>query len=674
MLLTSTSFDTYNALQHKAPIWTLEIDGLSAKFSSGEFPGSAAYLKGIISIECTPFKIDRLHAKTTFQSYVVTLQENSNNFILGLLNTYTMAGREATIKLGYAQMIPGNFISLPAGRIIKVEPDSYGTEYKIYIQNDFALLEGPILRNFGRCVLDADMTDVETTSCTVDDSSSFCDPTAPPWGDEATALFRVDNEYISFATKDATTFSTLGRGVFGSEQVSHEAGAAIFEVMFIYDYGFFTYLMQILTTTAAGTNGDWDLGIDGFGCGLPIGKIDFNQMQNEIFTYGKWGDVSTSGIQSYRITHDASDNVDNALQYIEKEILPQWPAYFYLTEAGQLGLKVWDIIPPPNTGIGSMGISNILEGHILSHPKITEDNKNIINVVTLNRGVTLPSKQYTEIKEYTCDESSTDYGSMKAKTIKIFSETVPTQFYADRMLERIFGRSAIPTTKIDLAVMLLHQVLQSGDVVKLTDSKLPLFRTGTKGWSEESCEVISSSVTYKEGEIPVKLSLESMNASNASDIQDLSYIPESEIDDSDITFNADTAVDNLQAADAYYNPPGATYPVGHAGFIFEITPSGLGADTNAYIRLSLKAQDVANVSNEKEDNYKRIYYDDSSTEPKIVVLYLLNINGAGAAVYPARFRADWFYTKVAAAAPSSLKLVGFIFWNFKSTITENQIK
>ncbi len=85
----------------------------------------------------------------------------------------------------------------------------------------------------GETALSAPLTDVETTTMNVDDSTNFLEKITGPNGlidDTFNTYVRIDDEVIEYETKGAGVFTTLTRGAFGTTAASHSVDASIASV------------------------------------------------------------------------------------------------------------------------------------------------------------------------------------------------------------------------------------------------------------------------------------------------------------------------------------------------------------------------------------------------------------------------------------------------------------
>jgi len=487
-----------------------------------------------------------------------------------------------------------------------------------------------------------------------DDISGFSAAGAAPW--DADTYIKIDNEVIKYTAK--TTYFTCVRGQLGTEIAHHDIGAEIREVIVVEqsDHGM-EFLLNLLTTTAAGTNGDYDLGLENWGLGIDIDFIDILNFKNEMGDKGKWGDDG-AGNNDFKMAYTPKAEVEKGLEWIEKNILSLIPAFFVLTETGKLGIKFWDI------SANKIGGETLTEDDILESPVAEILTSNIISHVELKGAYNAASGTWLDYVVYTCDECVAIWGEKKWLKLKSLWHDSPLfgdSFRLDRMIERIFGRFGNSTLRVHVSSYLKRQLLQVGDMLNVSHAKLPVFRDGSIGWTKESGEITSINMAYLAGRIATEMSIDNYYGVNEADIQDIHVFEQADLDRATLTEDANHAQGTLQAADAYIDQ--ATYKATNVMVEIEITqPGEAGGDTEEYITLYIKVQNPVNTDIKEIE--KRFYYNETSDEKVTRQFYALGMTSTTFA----RIRVDWT-AHSDTFPPTDVTVKKVVLWDFKGTIS-----
>ena len=671
MLVTTSNFDTGNASTTKEPVWVVQFSGIATYFTSGTFSGiTSSYKKYLRDFILEPGRIDLWGCHTEFYSFDFEIVDDSSNTVLGLLNTNNMSGKAVTAKIGYQSLAITDFVSLPNCVIEKINiEENYGV-YHFYCVHKYNFIKRPIFRGIGITELTEEIDRTEK-DWDVTSTASFTPVAGANWG----IYVRCGNEICGPVTaytggNQINLSADLNVRIIGAgERTTHEEDETIYEVMDLTIGSVADTILQILTTTSAGTNGDYDLGIAGWGMGLDVGEIDVNQIVNELGDYGKWADGGDFAQRSMFV--DTGILIDDGLEWIENNILKWIPAYFCITENGKLGVRVWDVrgntegaITVVENEINGWPEIESLEGDVLTHLEYRTPNY----VMRLGR-------QGNSITEYQCDESNTAYTERKRHLLDLDCDgSSLTQFQIDRILERFFGYWGNPVAKINMGTFLKHQILLPGDIVNITHSDMPLIRTGSKGWTTEACMVVGGRIHYSAGKITPVYELHNIFMTEGSDVQDVHVWSESGIDDTSLSKEADHAQNNLTANDAYLAQ--STYDATNVMVEIEVTPPGNGAgQDDRYITLYIQVQNVVDTNIKEEE--KRFYYDETSSTAVKREFYVLNPTDDAA--FPmtantyAQVRVHWTATS-GGTDPTSVKLTKVKFWDFKATISSTTIE
>jgi len=654
MLRTSTNFDTYNQAANKKPVWVIEIDGIATKFASGTFGDiDANYKKLLKKMVVNNGQLDRLKHHITFPNINFTILEQDET-LLDLMNANAFIGKKITAKIGFQELNIADFADLVPCYIKEVRFIDDYQYLEINAQHRLAGLKHPIFGGMATATLGADLTYAGTT-VTVDATASFTAAGSATWNETGITFISIDDELMEYTAKPSGTTFTVTRGSYGKQQ-KHNQGATVYETVYFHHYA--KTLMRLLTTTSAGTNGSYDLGIADYGLGIDVSEVDTNQILNEVGPYGKLEGATNRG--GYV---NPDETIENGLDWIEKNILNVMHGYFIITPENKLGVKLGDMVGDnyPDYALTADDINELPVYEQQFDKNIT--HARIMNVI-YGTGQEVYKYEY-QAASYSVYGKSRNMMMIKLPNLFTF---FPWDDIDDTgcLLERFFGMYGDPMALITLQTKLEHQVLRPGDQLKLTHAKIPDIQAGSLGITNKGMEVTESIITYQDGKISPKVVCEWPNSvDNGSMALTMAIWNEADIDDTTLTRDADKAEDNLQAADAYLdigNSP--LYYIGWLVVEFTITPPGddeAGSD-GRYITIYLQGQQLTDTNDWEIE--RRVYYDERSSDEFTaeVGYYMKGSN------YVAELRAHW--TATSGGTDPTVKMTKVKMLRFNSSITE----
>jgi len=724
MYSPSANFLIYNALLQRKPVVVVQFAGIATYFCNGLFSGiTSAYKKFLRAVKITPAAVDPVKFQTEASSVEFEIHDDSSGTVLALWAANNMLAKQVTVKLGFQQLAISDFLTLETQYV----DDFEYRPHKIWKVNTKGKLVFELVTNIflkygyashvGNCAASDDHIHVYDH-----EGRRFTTAATPPWGEGTQTYLQIgpsqlvdyDSIVESAEVVDGITTDIINSvATIGS---AHGHNEPVREVFKVFSHGVFTFLMNILTTTNAGTNGDWDCGADYWGMGISISLIDFNQIRNEISgATSKWGDTGndwhcywviypsefcevsgSGGGSSYRFSGGGTPmgygpaampeysmklQSVNGLDWIEKNILPLLPAHFITTKNGKIGIRVWDV------GASGDYDAEITEDDIISIEKMPMMDKEATlthigitskKIANDGNGITFSSEKYQ------CDAADTAYGEQRCGQVEYWpwgpGGLEPIQFYMNRMMERYFGKYGNPPVEIKMKVHHKHHLLLPGDRVAVTHSKFPKVSTGTYGWSKVVCEVLKVDADYGEDDL-VNLTLVNHNDVEFADNQDVHIWSETDLDTQvgagearKILLEDATNAAGLDANDSFLDQ--STYSATHVMVEFELTlPAAGGGVDDAYITVTIHVQDPEGT--DLKTQTKRIYYDETATGTQKTALYVLNLSDD--AGYPLtatnvkRVKCDWT-AHSGANAPSAVEMTQVKYWNFKATISSETIR
>lgn len=257
-------------------------------------------------------------------------------------------------------------------------------------------------------------------------------------------------------------------------------------------------LLACLTSTGAGTNGDYDYLAEVDGLGIDDDYIDVSGIEA---IRDDWF-PGASHYMKFTITKRLK-----ASEFFEKEIFKVLNLYPLIDGTGKFKIKRFT--PPLVT---SDSVQTFDEDNIVDLPAYDMNLPALINEVecfynhdgddfddelyyvdstsVTNRG---PGKKPVTIKSKGL-HSDLSPGSLDIDVVNIFA----------RRKGVVFGRYATPPIKLQLSTFFSQFISEAGDIVPITHSKLPDIESGTRGLDEARMEIIKKDVDFKAGKVKIE--------------------------------------------------------------------------------------------------------------------------------------------------------------------------
>ncbi len=318
------------------------------------------------------------------------------------------------------------------------------TIYTIELNTPESALNKPIYRFEGN--LTSSITDIQTT-IDVDTSSDFF---------PSSGRAKINDEFIIYSGKtfltNVTTLTGVTRGTLSSDADDHTVGSSVFVVEEVVDNPI-DILLQIITSTGSGTNGAFDVLLDGLG-------LDEDRVDITSFT-----DIRDTFFQSDEFTLYLYDIADG-LKYLEVELL-QANNLRLINSDGKVGISILDQ-SDPNVALDVVGKDTIINK---KKPTWKMTQKKIVNEVKLQYGFIEGTQQYSRTVEKDDQDSKDKYGVERGETIRIkgiFSDAIAT----DRA-NRYLARFSTPEVTIKTTEDLQEYNRRLGSKVNLRVDELP---------------------------------------------------------------------------------------------------------------------------------------------------------------------------------------------------------
>ena len=259
-------------------------------------------------------------------------------------------------------------------------------------------------------------------------------------------------------------------------------------------------ILSILTSTGAGTNGDYDWRAEGEGLGIDEDYVD------------------VAGLETIRDRHYPGDS--NYLKIkiadkikgkdlIENEILKVINAYPKIDAQGR-----YSIIPfkPP---VSSATFQSFDEDNIIGVPNYDTNFNAMRNEIEFFYDYD-PVDDEFDTQVYYADATSINARGEGPDQITIESKGLHTSLAPGSLSSRTadiiarrktvaFARWSVPPSKISFNCFFSQWLSEAGDIVPITHRLLPNLSTGTRGLTETNMEIVSTSVDWAKGKVTVNL-------------------------------------------------------------------------------------------------------------------------------------------------------------------------
>ncbi|MCP4568374.1 MAG: hypothetical protein GY841_12425 [FCB group bacterium] len=258
-------------------------------------------------------------------------------------------------------------------------------------------------------------------------------------------------------------------------------------------------LLAWMTSTGAGTNGDYDVYTAGNGLAIDDDEVDvagIETIRDDYFPVD-------SHYMSFSITAR-----ETASSFFSREIYKPLGLYPSVTGAGKIGLTVYR--PPlPTTGT----TVELTESNVIGVPTWDANLSALINEIEVQYDY--DGSDFLTI-DFNSDATSLAARGTANKQLVISSKG----FHADsspksqvdratgalaRKVKSIFARYATPPIKISVQAWFSRFLAEAGDVLPITHSKLPDIVAGTIGITARNMEVINRSIDWSNGKTKIDL-------------------------------------------------------------------------------------------------------------------------------------------------------------------------
>jgi hypothetical protein len=253
-------------------------------------------------------------------------------------------------------------------------------------------------------------------------------------------------------------------------------------------------ILKILTSTGAGTNGDYDVWAADMGVGLNDDLVDVSGLEaiRDLWFPGT----------SHNLYFSLTDHI-KAKQLIEAEILKVINCYPRIDGQGR-----YSIIPfKPTMAIYNVGSVQSFTTDNIIEWTVDLNFREMINEVEIKYNWN--GSEFLTI-EHWADGTSINLRSVGNAPMVIESKGMNIVYNprADIMAEnrktRILARYSTPPLKLNIKTFLEQWLTEAGDIVPITHAKIRDPIAGSVGVSNKSMEVVKRSIDWKRGTVALE--------------------------------------------------------------------------------------------------------------------------------------------------------------------------
>jgi hypothetical protein len=621
---TTSAFDAINTLESKGtPVWVVEFEGTQYNssdvfFCTGAFdsiPGT--YYKLLLNngtLSAPTFDIVSNTQQNGYYDFSIAI-DSDNRIILDVLSNYGMNNRNVVVKLGFSTLGIGDFTQVYTGKVRSYSVDSM----KAHFVADIGFIDPnlPIIKEeaFVNTQFASDHTNTDT-ALDCDDLTAF----------NSNILGSMDYEHQGYRPlvyvprrQEAMTYSLITTA--GTPDVINVIRDAINipaanapsittddEIRQIYQmtqYNIGELICRIMTSTAAGTNGDYDIGADipGFGLGISSSLVNHTQIINECYKLGHFNSFE-------KLIFHKEERFGEWMQRVLLRNIE--PAFFYIDESNKYALRLPDIVEDDaavtitREEMGQSFTYTALDQSVVTQKTVIFDHPEIFDKdfqVQLPFRSTTPWSNGVEAQEtihYTIGESVSELATKYDNVPDPGSvNESPTSFVYELpdKLRRSLSYSANGAVELTFDARIEHITYQVGDVIDITNDMIPNLDTAARGVTNLKGIIVAAKCGMNQKPVFTVLLLDAW-PSRHNIISDSNIIAEGNITRKAATYSTNTTT-TIEAADAYYDNS-TTQHDGNLMFAkVRITPPNTATDSLEHVRVEFKFVDALTSGTEQ---------------------------------------------------------------------------
>lgn len=484
MQIGSTTYSKLLAQNPLKPIYLVIINGIPTRYASGVVTNALGETKPYLRV---PAGAGQQITPNLGQSSISSINFSvldKDGEITRLVFLYQMANRQVTLKMGFQGLDEIAYSTIFVGKILTYTLDQNNTFWKFQTTD---LQRDTKQQIFSAATkLTAPITAVAVT-INVSDTSAFAAATAGQF------YVKVNDEAISYTGKTATSFTGCIRGQLGTVSSPAVINDEVNNLIVLLGNPL-TIALQILTSTGLGTNGPYDILPASSGLAIPQVNVNVAQFESERV---RW-------MNAINFRFEEEQPVAGKT-FLQEQIYAFCPAYPVVDNLGRLSVKV--AAPPLPTTLQAQTplnesnvigrpsfVGNVLDNYFFNELDISYDYSFVTGLFsTRSIYVDIPSVNKFDIETVQ---------PMASRGIRL---GVMTQKKVDNFGQKFLKRYSTPAPILEAKAFINTRFVEVGDVLPLTNSKLPNLKTGTIGVVSQLMEVIQAAPDYAGGTIKYQL-------------------------------------------------------------------------------------------------------------------------------------------------------------------------
>lgn len=628
MKSSTANFDNVNNDISHSPVAIVEVAGLTRKYTSGAFANiSANHKKFLGDVNIRVQDLNILDTPGQSQTHIDFSVLDKDLDVTDQIKNNALQDKIATLKVGYDSLSDSDFINFENNAIKNIE-DEKNLRWRFITKDISRLLNRQIFRKAPFTNLNGDHTATAST-IDVDDASVLLDPANKPnYFGSLSNFIIIDSEIISYLTISVNQLQTIGHNAKNSSPDEHKDNTFVYQFYDVATYPHIALLNILLTTEDGNGHPHYDLtSFDpawaGYGLGFDVSEVDIAEIERIGYLTYRQGSTSVF-MGAYRPV--------SALAWLEENILIPQGWYLYKRN-GKIAIGSFHNLHI-TTNFSAMKALNDNE---IIEARAEIDNEKLVNEIQMEMNFAPATGQYLTTKNFELDESITDYGRIQAPYIirnpwAVGNESARIKAWIARRHLETFAN---PPGLVNLVLRNQNILLEQGDWITITHSKLRDLIAGVRGWTAKKALILGQEISLfqERGHKIQALTWEMFN--RVTSFYTITTIESGSITRTALAFNA-TNSSTLQAEDAYVDVTSSSADV----FIpqIQVTPPGTAANKHNQLKIGFWVLDSGGTVLRFNIDLDLIRYYTNDSAPFTIQIMLL----AGSTVTFDRVKLDFF--------------------------------
>lgn len=688
---TTGNFNTENnKLVGRLPVFVLEFDSLTRKYSTGTFADITGNHKKLISsivMSSTELDIVKGNARPGEAKIEIT-DDGLDVSDLIVQNNLNKIG--VTIKFGFQALNIADFITFDGWAITDIQPGPDKVSY-IFTCQDMSRLFSKLVADFAQNTNLSGAytsTDGVGVDITVDSTTGFIDPTNLPAeiAEYIDVGIIVNNEIFMYDSTDSTNFLNPSRISWGGAPLKvHEDDSEVKQVVVFHEYDAISLqptkplpmkcYLHILLTGGGHAYYDletYDSAFKGFGVGYATGDVNIKEIENagHLIWFNTVEDGGNSGAVYKR---------EPLADFLSRFFWEPLGIFHFIGTDGKVSVQTFDSTEfnTDFTSVKTFGDADVVSFDY----RIEWDD--IINTIAFRYDNNLKGSPI-DIDEFKINESVTDYGQSE-KIHVIESGWTPnnatSNFLLNNFTRRWFYTFANPFARGSFESLTADIIWDAGDQVDftLTDEVALLGANAARGITTQNGLLTKQDISLVGEDFSVKYSFLLLDVLNkvSSFVTDVT-VNEATFDAGEggaggrkaLVFSATNSA-TLEANDAFTDFS-STKTAQAFRFTIEVTPPGSGTDEHNLFAIAAHIQSPDGTDTFTGIAHPAVRYHSTESTAYSIDFYIINEGGT---ISMDRFKVDLFDLRetdsatVGAGETPTFKITELVYGTLDKTIS-----